>query len=216
MKKSIIYNTKQITIGELVYKYKSVIILFWIFFLNIILNLYLLNDANNLINTLACKNMYQCENILEFYHKKTKFSNLIIKYNVFVFIFMISCYDYLKKIFGNINFEAIYGLIYQSSSLWSKDLIITYIINHESEKNIEKLFENTTYKHIHVNMVFYFLSEIITLSFIIIPLLLTIIIGVFYSIEIISAKIIYFYDKYIKKIKINYIESKEITIDKII
>ena len=209
MKSTVIYEKKQITIGELVNSYNYNLIWFGIILVQLLLTFYIDNSLKNITKTKLCQNLelikYQCEDDLKILSEKIIMSRYILC--IFLLLNLSSMIikkyiDECKKYYTKYNklrdftFEFIPIHIYYLSSLFNKPLLLHYIF---IRKKIPNNKNNIIVPELINILTYYSLSEIYGCT-----LLLS------FSILI----IVNIYESMVKNIKIEYIDTKFIDVEK--
>lgn len=186
---------KYIKFGELFVKYYSWIGWYGLIIFNYFFNEYLLNQIDQ-IESFPDESTNKMFNQLDV---KLKFYSKIIKFSLFLFAGLFLYDGYLKKIFGHIMFENIFGIIYLYSELLSSNI-----------KDINKYSIDMPGHFNFFNMIFhqYIIFEIILIMIILFP---TISFGFYLLFNFIN-KIIY----KISDIEIQYSEDKIIQMHKLV
>jgi len=188
---------KYVTIGEIFSQYNSWIGWFGLMWINYFSNCYLIKIISG-IQIIPPNDM--CKNMIQIIKYKIDSYNLIIRYSLIFFVILFLSEKYLKKCFGPISFEHIFGIMYLYSTF-----------AYSSIRYYNKVFgEKLPVPFDILNLILseYFILEIILLMIIGLPIMLVSIV----LIEQIIKKIF----TWISGIKIEYTENNVVQIEKLV
>ncbi len=206
MKKTIIYEKKKTTIGEIYQNHEIFIYFILIVIFNFFMNIYIQNESLKCLNDETCTNLNTIER-LHYYMKQSNYLHNIIKFELFILPFIILYKKYIKLKAEYIDYfnYFVYFVVIPAFCYYEFG---RSVFNPISNDNMTLKF---TFIHLYYVMGI-FMSVVLFVTIIILGIFVVLLLGLSHIVK----KIHLLYKKHVENIEIEYVDIKNIEIDKIV